>query len=148
MHDNSLNSLRLAVARWLYTSRGDRPAGEIDDLFGEPAWDVLLDLYIAHCCGKRTAVSSACLAARVPPTTALRYIKSLCEKGMAERFPDERDRRRLWLQLSPRAIRAMDEYIDRLALELRELFGRGAEMPAPQLRDFRGGGSAKTSNVA
>lgn len=149
LRENSSSSMRLAVARWLYASRDHRPAAKFDDLYGEPAWDILLDLYIAEYSGKRTAVSSACLAARVPSTTALRYIKSLCAKGLTERLPDERDRRRLWLQLSPRALHEMDLYIDRSIDELRAIFKSSQhDASAQPFWDLRGSGKRAASNAA
>lgn len=42
------------------------------DLFAEPAWDILLDLKAASLEGQQVSVSSRCIAAAVPPTTALR----------------------------------------------------------------------------
>lgn len=145
--NNSIGSIRLAVARWLYVSRGNRPYREFESFYGEPAWDMMLDLYIAHLIGQRTAVSSACLAARVPSTTALRYIKSLCAKGLAYRIPDDHDRRRLWLQLSPRAIQAMDAYVDGVASEMRAISHRDPE-PAQSRWDLRGVASNAASNAA
>ena len=43
-----------------------------DNLFGEPAWDMLLDLYASHLEQKRVSVSSLQIASAVPGTTALR----------------------------------------------------------------------------
>jgi hypothetical protein len=42
-----------------------------EDLFADPGWDILLDLYAARQEGKQVSVSSLCIAAAVPPTTAL-----------------------------------------------------------------------------
>jgi hypothetical protein len=36
------------------------------DLFADPAWDILLDLYAARLEQQRVAVSSLCIAAAVP----------------------------------------------------------------------------------
>jgi hypothetical protein len=43
-------------------------------LFADPAWDILLDLAAARIDGRMVAVSSLCIAAAVPATTALRWI--------------------------------------------------------------------------
>jgi hypothetical protein len=53
-----------------------------DDLFGEPAWDILLDLFATHLTGGRVSTSSLCIAADVPSTTALRWIGVLCERDL------------------------------------------------------------------
>ena len=52
-----------------------------DEVFADPVWDILLDLYASHYEGKNVAVTSLCIAAAVPPTTALRWIKVMTEKG-------------------------------------------------------------------
>jgi hypothetical protein len=41
-----------------------------DELFADPAWDMLLDLFAAGLEKRRVSVSSLCIAAAVPPTTA------------------------------------------------------------------------------
>ena len=63
----------LALARKAYALRRKRAAlfGN-PDLFGEPAWDILLDLYIAAGEGKPVSVSSACIGSAAPATTGLR----------------------------------------------------------------------------
>jgi hypothetical protein len=42
------------------------------ELFADPAWDIMLDLAAARLEGKQVSVSSLCIAAEVPTTTALR----------------------------------------------------------------------------
>lgn len=80
------------------------------DLFADPAWDMLLDLYAARLEGLRVSVSSLCIAAAVPPTTALRWIGTMHEAGLFEREPDPGDRRRAHITLSARALDAMRGY--------------------------------------
>ncbi|UYY57033.1 winged helix DNA-binding protein [Sphingomonas sp. S2-65] len=73
------------------------------DLFGEPGWDILLDLFIAGERGRKVSVSSCCIAAAVPPTTALRWIGTLSERGLIEQTPDVKDSRRRFVALTPAA---------------------------------------------
>lgn len=80
------------------------------DLFADPAWDMLLDLFAAYLDGDRVAVSSLCIAAAVPPTTALRWIKSMTEAGLFEREADPLDGRRIFIRLSDAAAQAMSSY--------------------------------------
>jgi DNA-binding MarR family transcriptional regulator len=77
------------------------------DLFADPAWDILLDLYAAHYVRKKVSVSSACLAATVPPTTALRCLADLECRNMVVREPDRSDRRRYFVSLSPDCLAAL-----------------------------------------
>ena len=71
------------------------------DLFADPAWDILLDLYAANLEGKSVSVSSLCIAAAVPPTTALRWITTMTEHGALVRKQDPQDARRVFIGLSP-----------------------------------------------
>ena len=81
-------------------------------LFADPAWDMLLDLMAARVEGERVAVSSLCIAASVPPTTALRWIKALSDHNLFERCADPDDGRRIFIQLSDRAALGMARYFD------------------------------------
>ena len=81
------------------------------ELFSDPAWDMLLDLAGAALEHKRVAVSSLCIAASVPPTTALRYIKTMTDTGLFVRRPDRTDGRRVFIELSEQAFAAMLRYL-------------------------------------
>ena len=78
------------------------------DLFADPAWDILLELYAASLGQFRTTVGKLCVGAGVPATTALRWINHLEEKGMIERKSDPTDGRRQFLMLSPSGLEAMN----------------------------------------
>jgi hypothetical protein len=84
------------------------------DLFADPAWDMLLDLYAAACEGQEVSVSSLCIAAAVPSTTALRWIKSLVTDGIFLRREDVNDGRRIFVCLSDAAFAQMERYFDEL----------------------------------
>jgi DNA-binding MarR family transcriptional regulator len=77
-------------------------------LFGEPAWDMLLDLYEAALAQQRLSVSAVCVGSRVPATTALRWLKLMERKGLIYRTPDPMDARRIFVSLSHAALAAMD----------------------------------------
>lgn len=84
------------------------------DFFSDPVWDMLLDLYAAHYEGHSVSVSSLCIAAAVPATTALRWIKTLTAKGIFVRSRDEHDGRRVYVDLSQDALQSLDRYFDGL----------------------------------
>lgn len=86
-------------------------------LFGEPAWDILLDLYVSEANGREECVSNACLASRVPPTTALRWLRGLEEQGWISRRADDADRRRTLVKLTPKARDAMDRFFGQPELQ-------------------------------
>ena len=81
------------------------------EIFGEPAWDMILDLAAATAEGREVAVSSLCIAAAVPTTTALRWIKNLCDAGLFIRRDDPADARRAFVSLSDPALTAMARYL-------------------------------------
>lgn len=85
------------------------------NLFHDPAWDMLLDLYEAHYRRMNVGVSSLCIAACVPATTALRWITTMADAGLFERSCDPNDARRIFVALSESARLAMDAYFDKLA---------------------------------
>jgi DNA-binding MarR family transcriptional regulator len=80
------------------------------ELFADPAWDMLLDLYAARLEKQRVAVSSLCIAAAVPATTALRWIKTLTDLGLLVRAADPQDGRRVYIELSANAAARMEGY--------------------------------------
>jgi hypothetical protein len=81
------------------------------DLFADPAWDMLLDLMAARIERGRVAVSSLCIAAAVPPTTALRWIKALTDRGLFVRSADPLDGRRVYIELSDDAAQSVAAYL-------------------------------------
>jgi DNA-binding MarR family transcriptional regulator len=81
-----------------------------EDLFADPAWDMLLDLLQAEIAQLRVPVSSLCIAAAVPATTALRWLKTMTEKGIFVRRADPHDGRRVFVELSRDASMAMRRY--------------------------------------
>jgi DNA-binding MarR family transcriptional regulator len=81
-----------------------------EDLFADPAWDMLLDLLQAEIAQLRVPVSSLCIAAAVPATTALRWLKNMTDKGIFVRRADPHDGRRVFVELSRDASTAMRRY--------------------------------------
>jgi DNA-binding MarR family transcriptional regulator len=80
------------------------------DLFADPAWDMLLDLLQAELVQHRVPVSSLCSAAAVPATTALRWIKSMTDRGLLTRRADPHDGLRVFIELSRATSLAIRRY--------------------------------------
>lgn len=80
------------------------------ELFADPAWDILLDLKAARLEGQNVSVSSLCIAAAVPPTTALRWITAMTESGMLVRRNDPNDARRIFIDMSDETSAKLDDY--------------------------------------
>jgi DNA-binding MarR family transcriptional regulator len=81
-----------------------------EELFADPAWDMLLDLLQAEIAQLRVPVSSLCIAAAVPATTALRWLKTMVSKGLFIRRADPHDGRRVFVELAPEASNALRRY--------------------------------------
>ncbi len=80
-------------------------------LFGDPAWDMLLDLLLAKLEGRTVSVSSACIASGAPTTTALRLINRLIDENILYRLQDERDGRRNFLGIHADIEDALRNYL-------------------------------------
>ena len=81
-----------------------------EEFFADPAWDMLLDLLQAEIAQLRVPVSSLCIAAAVPATTALRWLKTMVQEGIFVRRADPHDGRRVFVELSPEASRGLRRY--------------------------------------
>ena len=101
----------LRLARWIYKARRRRESYFPPDLFGEPSWDMLLDLYAASAGGRDIGVTSLCLASNVPATTALRWVGILEERGLVEKRRAAHDARLHYVRLSKAAFRDMRKYL-------------------------------------
>lgn len=82
--------------------------------FADPAWDMLLNLYVADEAGTPLSVSELCSAAALPQTTAQRWIETLAAGKLIVRRPDAGDARRTLISLSPEAHHNMKAVLVRL----------------------------------
>lgn len=104
------------LVRQLIRQRQQRARFFDADLFADPAWDMLLDLTAARAEHRQVSVTSLCIAAGVPPTTALRWIGQMVHAGLFERVEDTMDRRRAFIRLAEPAADAMARYFDAVGL--------------------------------
>lgn len=79
-------------------------------LFSDPAWDILLELYLSELLQQRVSVSALGGSGGVAPTTVLRWLDILRANGLIERTGDPLDARRVFVSLSPEASKAMHDY--------------------------------------
>lgn len=67
----------LHQARSLYRQRRARDALFAPELFGEPAWDLLLTLYIARCEGHCLSMPALSLSVNLPLADASEWVRTL-----------------------------------------------------------------------
>lgn len=99
-----------AVLRKLIKARQLRMRFLDAELFADPAWDILLDLAAARAERQQVCVTSLCIAAGVPATTALRWIGQMVDADLLVRVSDPHDRRRVYIALADSTADALARY--------------------------------------
>jgi DNA-binding MarR family transcriptional regulator len=92
-----------------------------EDIFFDPSWSILLDLYQRELEGRRVMVSDACAASGVPSTTGLRWLRVLEKRNFVVRTQDPTDRRRVFVALTPVASKKMAEIANSLVRRFYEI---------------------------
>jgi hypothetical protein len=90
--------------------------------FADPAWDIMLDLTSAALEGRSVPAFSVSVAANVPMTTALRYVKRMVEDGTIKRWDDPDDKRRSLLALEDHALENVIRYLSSVWRSMMEDF--------------------------
>lgn len=104
----------------LIRARRERSRYLSQELFAEPAWDMLLDLLQAELGQRRVSVSSLCIASGVPSTTGLRWLNYMVEQGLVVRRADPEDGRRVFVELVPEVSRDLRRYFVDVVQVFRE----------------------------
>ena len=106
----------VARAKNIMASRKARRKYFPADLFHEPAWEMLMALFIVyegeHTMNVKTLVSCS----DAPATTSQRWIDHLHKSGLIDRVTDTVDRRRIDISLSERGHDAMVRYLKDVTL--------------------------------
>lgn len=110
VHEQALNLDRV---RSVIADRASRSEHFPAELFADPAWDILLELYAAQLGQRRVAVNELAKQATVPETTNIRWLKALDAAGYILRRPDPLDARRVFLLLTTKGLLAMTNYLSR-----------------------------------
>lgn len=106
----------LASAERVYRSRRGRERLFPASFFGEPAWDMLLDLYISAVKGLKINVTSVCIAGAVPITTGLRWLAILEQEGLVNRTVGPGDGRVTFVEIADKGRTMIESYLDNLDL--------------------------------
>lgn len=83
-----------------------------EDLFAEPSWDMLLDLYANYRLNRAVTIGDLCVASRAPMSTALRWLGLLERQNLVRRTADPLDRRRAFVALTEEGRIKMERTLD------------------------------------
>ena len=103
---------RQCFATKIYESRRIRHRFIRENIFAEPAWDILLLMYGAHQGSQPLSVSAVCHSTGVAFTTGLRWLERLEGVGLIERRSHPTDGRVMWVSLTDKATAKLDDYFD------------------------------------
>jgi DNA-binding MarR family transcriptional regulator len=101
----------LKLAQMMLLARQARAHFFKAPMFGEPAWEMLLALYINHDGGSRQSIGRLSAVSGAPPTTALRWLDYLEKEQLVARNPNPTDRRSDFVELTDRGRSAMEAYL-------------------------------------
>jgi DNA-binding MarR family transcriptional regulator len=101
----------LARAKHILSSRRQRLRYFNPAIFGEPAWEILLVLYITDQAGGRQTLGKLADWIDTPLTSVLRWVSYLEKEKFLERRQHPTDRRTTFLQLLDRGRDAMTAYL-------------------------------------
>lgn len=99
----------IELARHTFMARRARSRFIGGAMFGEPAWDMLLALYVTESSSRQTITRLTELSG-VPATTALRWIEHLISQGFARRRPHITDGRVTFIEISDKGRNSLDAY--------------------------------------
>lgn len=85
------------------------------ELFHEPAWDMLIALFVAHDNDQPMNIKALVAMADAPVTTSQRWIEHLHKLRLIDRVIDPADRRRVEISLSNSGFEAVKGYLSAVA---------------------------------
>ena len=101
----------VTFAQCMYRQRMGRNEHFSAGFANEPAWDMMLDLFVLRHQGKQVTVSGACLASNGPATTALRYLQWLEEQDFIQKWASHTDKRVQMVELTDKGMGLMSSYL-------------------------------------
>jgi DNA-binding MarR family transcriptional regulator len=101
-------------ARQIRFSRDLRQKSFGRNIFGEPAWDILLALYVIDSDQRRLSTRQISTLASQPLTTALRWLDYLEAEDLVTRRSNPFDQRMVYVELSDKGRAAMDGYLTQM----------------------------------
>jgi len=129
MHNGDLTEF----ARQILAGRKQRDRYFDPMLFSNPAWDILLNLYVADAEGKLVSVLDSCSVSTVPQGVALRWLGYLKQEEMVIEAPDPARPRQTLLRLSEQTRLTVSSYLGSLVS-----LGLGSEFAMPDIPQATG----------
>jgi len=120
-------------ARQLLAGRKQRDRYFDPVLFSNPAWDILLNLYVADAEGRRLNVLESCTASTVPQGVALRWLGLFKQEEMVIEMPDPARPRHTVIRLTDQTRLTISSYLGSLVS-----LGLGPEPAMPDIPPIRG----------
>jgi hypothetical protein len=122
-HDTAIPLAQTARLLYAMRRRRDRMFGDLAGAFREPAWDMMLDLFMAAAEDRPVSKTSAAIASLTAQTTGLRWVDTMIRKGLLQLAPDAGDGRRSLIELTPASHAAMSDYLS----EVRDTVAAGGD---------------------
>ncbi|MCK0098248.1 hypothetical protein MWU38_02525 [Qipengyuania sp. S6317L1] len=117
----------IRTARRLFEERQSRSDHfPLHDLFGEPAWDILLLLFIAQAKGKGAKIENLSITSKIPARQALRWLEKLESRQMVFAYRDEDNPDEVFVRLTFEGRSSMTRYLQQISR--RE---KGKYQPSP-----------------
>lgn len=86
-----------------------------NEIFGEPAWDILLDLFIRQADEKQVSARGAIIESGAGPSTVVRWLSLLEQNDLIQTVPDPDDSKHRLIQLTPAGFEGMLRYLESIA---------------------------------
>lgn len=101
----------ISRARGVFLARRLRAQHFNRIIFAEPAWDILLLLYLADSSGGRQTIGQLAALVETPLTTVLRWVACLEKEHLVERMDHPTDRRIVFIRLTDEGRKALDAFL-------------------------------------
>lgn len=85
------------------------------EMFGEPAWDILLDLFIRQAQDENVSIKAACLSPATRASTLLRWLNVLVDNGLLVCENDPSDQKQRLIRLTAAGYEGMLRYLDSIS---------------------------------
>ncbi len=108
--DESSSQSRVSLARAVLLGRKIRGSFFKSPMFGEPAWDMLLALFVTEGSEKQLTVSRLSEFSGAPMSTALRWLDYLEQSQLVTRGSSTTDKRVVYVKLTDTGREALHEY--------------------------------------